>query len=415
MSFTNLGWAIPLSVLAITAAAGSRPPAAAFSSAPVCAGVEGYSTAFDGRRTFTLRPSELTAIKAALPTDARAQAALADLVKRADAALARKPGSVLDKRTIPPSNDRKDYISLGPYWWPDPANPTGPYLRRDGVVNPERNTNRFDRTALGRMASDADLLGLAYYYTGDRRYADKLAAIVRAWFLDPATAMNPNMNYAQMVPGRSNGRPEGVLDTAAFIGVIDAVGLAGPSGALAADEVKALEGWFSRYLDWMLSSPNGKGEGAKNNNHGIWYDAQVSRFALFARRPELARKIVADFPKKRIEKQMQPGGPLPDELARTRSAHYSIYAIEPAYMVADNAACLGVDLYSWSDGKGRSLRAATDFIAAYRGRPEAWAYKEMKWPAEELDALLVRADMAWPGVWERRAEGDMVLRYRVAR
>ncbi|UUX98988.1 alginate lyase family protein [Sphingomonas sp. J315] len=413
MSARNLGWAIPLSVLATVAAAGSPPPAAAFSSTQQCAGVDGYAAAFEGRRTFTLRPSELTAIKAALPSDAKAKGELAALVKRADAAVARKPGSVLDKRTIPPSNDRKDYISLAPYWWPDPANPTGPYVRRDGEVNPERNTNRFDRTALGRMGSDADLLGLAYYYTGDRRYADKLAAIVRAWFLDPATAMNPNMNYAQMVPGRSNGRPEGVLDTSTFIGVIDAVGLAGPSGALSPDEVRALEGWFSRYLDWMLSSANGKGEGAKNNNHGIWYDAQVSRFALFARRPDLARKIVADFPKRRIEKQMQPGGALPDELARTRSAHYSIYAIEPAYHVADTAACLGVDLYSWADGKGRSLRAATDFIAAYRGRAEAWPYKEMKWPAEELDALLVRADVAWPSVWERRSEGDVVLRYRV--
>lgn len=413
MSPHQLGWAIPLSVLATVAAAGSLPPAAAFSSTPQCAGVEGYAAAFEGRRTFTLRPSELTAIKAALSTDAKAKVALAALVKRADEAVARKPGTVLDKRTIPPSNDRKDYISLAPYWWPDPANPTGPYVRRDGEVNPERNTNRFDRTALGRMASDADLLGLAYYYTGDRRYADALAKVVRAWFLDPATAMNPNMNYAQMVPGRSNGRPEGVLDTSAFIAVIDAVGLVGPLGALSADEGKALEGWFSRYLDWMVSSPNGKGEGAKNNNHGIWYDAQVSRYALFARRPDLARKIVADFPKKRIEKQMQPGGALPDELARTRSAHYSIYAIEPAYHVADTAACLGVDLYSWTDGKGRSLRAATDFIAAYRGRPEAWPHKEMKWPAEELDALLVRADVAWPGVWERRGEGDIVLRYRV--
>lgn len=413
MNLQQLGWAIPLSVLAITAAAGSSPPAAAFSSAQRCTGVEGYAATFDGRRTFTLRPAELTAIKAALPTDAKAKAALADLLKRADAALARKPGSVLDKSMIAPSGDRRDYVSLAPYWWPDPANPAGPYIRRDGEVNPERNTDRFDRMALGRMASDADLLGLAYYYTGDRRYADKLAAIVRTWFLDPATAMNPNMNYAQIVPGRSSGRPEGVLDTAGLIGVIDAVGLAAPAGALSAAEVTALEGWFSRYLDWMLSSPNGKGEGAKTNNHGIWYDAQVSRFALFARRPELARRIVADFPAKRIATQIEPGGAMPEELTRTRSFHYSIYAIDPAYHVADSAACLGVDLYGWSDDKGRSLRVATDFVAAYRDRPAAWPHKEMKWPAADLDALLLRADVAWPGVWERRGEGDVVLRYRV--
>ncbi|MGV3457484.1 alginate lyase family protein [Sphingomonas sp.] len=413
MNLQQLGWAIPLSVLAITAAAGSSPPAAAFSSAQHCTGVEGYAAAFDGRRTFTLRPAELTAIKAAMPTDAKAKAALADLLKRADAALARKSGSVLDKSMIAPSGDRRDYISLAPYWWPDPANPAGPYIRRDGEVNPERNTDRFDRMALGRMASDADVLGLAYYYTGDRRYADQLAAIVRTWFLDPATAMNPNMNYAQMVPGHSTGRPEGVLDTAGLIGVIDAVGLAGPSGALSADELTALERWFSRYLDWMLSSPNGRGEGAKTNNHGIWYDAQVSRYALFARRPDLARKIVADFPARRIAAQIEPSGAMPEELSRTRSFHYSIYAIDPAYHVADTAACLGVDLYGWSDSKGRSLRAATNFVAGYRDRAKDWPHKELKWPTADLDALLLRADVAWPGVWQRRGEGDVVLRYRV--
>ena len=413
MNLQQLGWAIPLSVLAITAAAGSSPPAAAFSSAQHCTGVEGYAAAFDGRRTFTLRPAELTAIKAAMPTDAKAKAALADLLKRADAALARKSGSVLDKSMIAPSGDRRDYISLAPYWWPDPANPAGPYIRRDGEVNPERNTDRFDRMALGRMASDADVLGLAYYYTGDRRYADQLAAIVRTWFLDPATAMNANMNYAQMVPGHSTGRPEGVLDTAGLIGVIDAVGLAGPSGALSADELTALERWFSRYLDWMLSSPNGRGEGAKTNNHGIWYDAQVSRYALFARRPDLARKIVADFPARRIAAQIEPSGAMPEELSRTRSFHYSIYAIDPAYHVADTAACLGVDLYGWSDSKGRSLRAATNFVAGYRDRAKDWPHKELKWPTADLDALLLRADVAWPGVWQRRGEGDVVLRYRV--
>lgn len=415
MILRKLGWTSPLSVLAITAAVGHLPPAAAFSgtSTAVCKGVEGYSAAFGGRRTFTLRPGELEALKAALSTDPVVQTAYRKLIARADAALARAPGSVLDKRTIPPSGDRHDYVSLAPYWWPDPANPKGPYRRRDGAFNPERETDRFDRTAMGRMASDADTLALAYYYSGDQRYADKVAQIVRRWFLDPATAMNPNMNFAQMVPGRSNGRPEGVLDTSAFLSVIDAVGLIAPSGALSAESVAELERWFDRYLQWMQTSANGKGEGAKTNNHGIWYDAQIARFALFARQPDLARRTVDAFPKKRIVAQIAPDGAMPEELSRTRSFHYSLYALDAAYHVADSAACLGVDLYRWDDGNGRSLRAATDYLAAYRGRAEAWPHREMRWPTAELDTLLLRADTAWgPGIWPRRVEGDMVLRYR---
>lgn len=416
MSLPNLGWTIPLSVFAVTAAVDSPSAAAAFSSAPAatCRASDGYAADFGGRRTFTLRPGELEAIKASLASDPAIAQAYRALIARADQTLTRKPGSVLDKRTIPLSGDRRDYVSLAPYWWPDPANPKGPYVRRDGQVNPERETNRFDRSALGRLVSDTDALGLAYYYSGERKYADKAAALVRAWFLDPATAMNPNMNYAQAVPGREDGRAEGVLDTSGFIAVIDAVGLIGPSGALSPDEIKTLEGWFSRYVDWMRTSPNGKAEAAARNNHGIWYDAQITRFALFARRDDVARRTVTSFARARIEKQVDPSGALPRELTRTRSFHYSIYTLDAAYHVADSAACLGTDLYG-AEVQGRSLRKATGYVAAYRGRQAEWPYKEMKWPGDGLDDLLTRADAAWgPGAYPRSAAGDMVLRYRTA-
>ena len=397
---------------AILAAAASFPSAAAaFSPAPACDASEGYSASFDGRRTFTLRPADLEAIKAALPTDPAIGAAYRELIARADKALAAKPASVMDKRGIPVSGDRHDYVSLARYWWPNPANPKGAYVRRDGDTNPDIESNRFDRSALSRMARDADTLALAFYYSGERKYAEGAARVIRTWFLDPATRMNPNMNFAQAVPGVSNGRPEGVLDGASFIGVIDAAGLVAPSGALTTAETAGLEGWFSRYLDWMLKSPNGKAEGKASNNHGLWYDAQVARFALFARRPEIARKIVTAFPKVRLALQVDASGALPEELTRTRSFHYSLYALGAAYTVADSAACLGIDLYR-AEEKGRSLRGATDYVAAWRRRAADWPYKEQGWPADTLDALLVRADDAWgPGAYPRSIGGDLSLRH----
>jgi hypothetical protein len=251
------------------------------------------------------------------------------------------------------------------------------------------------------MSSDVETLGLAYYYSGDARYAAKAAELVRAWFLDPATRMNPNANFAQAVPGREDGRAEGVLDTNAFQPVIDAVGLIGPSGALKGDEVKALEGWFGHYVDWMLSSRNGRAEQAAKNNHGMWFDSQLTQFALFARRADIARKAVLDFPKVRIAVQFDPSGKLPAELSRTRSLHYSIYALTPAYDVADMAGCLGYDLWNYRDAKGRGLRGATDFLAAYRGRTEQWPYKEIKPEPAELDDLLDRASLAWGRAYPR--------------
>lgn len=405
-------------VLASTAAALSCA-AAAFSPTlqpirPTCSGVEGYAPGFSGRRTFFLKPDELIAIKAVRDTDPTASAAYRQLLKQADAALLRRPGAVTDKTTLPPSGDRHDYLSIAPYWWPDPANPNGPYVRRDGVINPARETNSYDRTAIGLLSGDVRVLALAYYYSDDIRYAKKAALLIRTWFLDPATAMNPNANFAQAVRGREDGRAEGVLDTSAFQSVVDAVGLLAPSKAITTDEQKALEGWFGRYVDWMLTSPNGRAEQAARNNHGIWFDSQITQYALFARRPDVARRVVDQFPARRISAQMDVDGRLPAETARTRSFHYSIYALTPAYDVAEMAGCLGKDLWGYEDAKGRGLRKATDFLASYRGQPEKWPYKELRLEPKELDGLLTRASWAWgPGSYPRTVDGyPAALEYR---
>lgn len=417
---TRIGRGKPiLPALAALAAVGMSPAAADFAlpqpaRPSLCKGVDGYAAAFGGRRTFYLKPDQLLAIKAVRDTDPVVTAAYRALLAKADAALSRKPGSVMDKTTIPLSGDRHDYLSIAPYWWPDPANPNGPYVRRDGEVNPKRDTRSYDRTAIGRMSGDAETLSLAYYYSGDRKYAEKAAQVIRTWFLDPATAMNPDAKFAQAVPGRENGRAEGVLDTNAFQAVIDAVGLIGPSGALGEAEVKTLEGWFGRYVDWMLTSPTGKEEQAAKNNHGIWFDAQLTQYALFARRPEIARKTVLEFPKRRIAVQFAPDGSLPAELSRTRSFHYSIFALEPAYDVAEMAGCLGSDLWTYSDDKARGLRKATDYLAAFRGHAADWRYKELNWPAAELDGLLTRAEWAWgPGAYPGKIPDSLALSYRL--
>ncbi len=378
-----------------------------------CRADDGYAAAFGGRRTFLLKPDQLKAIKAQRDRDPVVSAAYRQLITRADAALAHRPGSVMDKTTIPPSGNRHDYLSIAPYWWPDPASSKAPYVRRDGEVNPARDGDGYDRTTIGRMSGDVQALGLAYYYSDDPRYAAKAAQLIRTWFLDPATAMNPNANFAQAVRGREDGRAEGVLDTNAFQPVIDTIGLIMPANVLTPTENKALEAWFGRYVDWMQTSRNGKAEQAAKNNHGIWFDAQITQYALFARRTDVARRTIDAFPTRRIAAQFEPDGRLPAELARTRSFHYSIYALTPAYDVADLAACLGKDLWNYHDTKGRGLRTATDFLARYRGQIAAWPYKEIKPEPQELDQLLARAAWAWDGAFASTPTGyPWALTYR---
>jgi hypothetical protein len=371
------------SVLQAFAAEPTVPPA----PAGVCKGGDGTAKAFGGRRTFRWSPEGLRYAKAHRSDPAIAPA-YAALIKRADTALAGPTYTVVDKTRTPPSGDKHDYISMGPYWWPDPAKPNGePYVRRDGEFNPERATNAFDVADLDAMSAGVEALSLAYWFTDDARYATKAAQLLRVWFLDPATRMNPNTRYAQGVPGRSTGRAEGVLDTYRLLRVIEGVGLLAPSKALSAADQTGLERWFADYTTWMRTDPNGREEQAAANNHGIWFDYQLAGFSLFARQDAVARQVVAEAGARRIATQVAPNGSLPLELTRTRALHYSYFALEALVGTAQFGRCVDFDLWRYKTADGRGLRAAFDFLAPYVGEEPSFPYPELKPQDASSEAL----------------------------
>lgn len=361
-------------------------------AAAACRGAEGHAADFGDRRVFLWSPDALAAARAGGAAEARRA-----VIARADAALAGPLYSVTAKTRTPPSGDKHDYMSMGPYWWPDPARPGGePYIRRDGEVNPERDGAAFDVTAMSRMSEGVEALALAHFLTGEHRYAEKAAALVRAWFLDPATRMNPNTEFAQGVPGRTTGRAEGVLDTYRLIRVVEGVGLIQPSGAVTPAELAGLRTWFSDYVDWMGASKNGREEAAAANNHALWYDLQRAHFALFAGRPDVAKAITTDFGPQRLAAQVAADGSLPKELARTRALHYTAFALQAAAGVADLGACVGVDVWGYATADGRGLRRATEFLASYVGREAAFPFPERKpSPSDEMLETLARAARAY--------------------
>ncbi len=352
-----------------------------------CKGSDGTAAAFGGRRLFRWSPDGLEYAKAHR-TDPAIAPAYAALIKRADAALAGPTYTVVDKARTPPSGDKHDYISMGPYWWPDPTKPNGePYVRRDGEFNPERSTNAFDVSDLDAMSASVEALSLAYWFTDDARYATKAAQLLRVWFLDPATRMNPNTRYAQGVPGRTTGRAEGVLDTYRLLRVIEGVGLLAPSKALSDTDQKSLERWFADYASWMRTDPNGREEQAAANNHGIWFDYQLAGFSLFARQDAVARQVVAEAGARRIAAQVAPNGSLPLELQRTRALHYSYFALEALVGTAQFGRCVGLDLWRYQTADGRGLRAAFDFLAPYVGQEASFPYPELKPEDASSEAL----------------------------
>jgi hypothetical protein len=396
-------------------------PVLAQTTAPVCEGSMGYASAFDGRRTFLWRPDGLEAIKARIATDAALQPARSAMLARADAALTRGPYTVVDKTQTPASGDKHDYMSMGPYWWPDPAQPNGlPYIRRDGRFNPERDTNAFDLTDLEAMSQDVQALSLAYYFTGDERYATQAAAFIKAWFLAPETRMNPNFNHGQAVPGRVSGRAEGVIDATRLVRVVESLGLLDTSSALTDEERASLRDWFADLVQWMATSEIGRAEKAATNNHGVYYDMLISEFALYAGMDEVAQTVTERFKTTRIVPQFAPDGSLPQELTRTRSLHYSTWTLTASFDLAQIGGCVGVDLWNWSSEDGRSLRSAANFMAGWAGRETEWPYPELdKTETQGLYEVLLRGAWAWNDAdlgadaalyAERNADLDLNLR-----
>lgn len=294
----------------------------------------------------------------------------------ADAALEAGPWSVMDKPLTPPSGDKHDYYSVGPYWWPDPSKADGlPYIRRDGEVNPERAN--YDNVGMGRMTSAVRDLALGWYFTGDERYASHAAGLLRTWFLDPATRMNPNLEFGQAIPGRVAGRGIGIIDTVGLIDLADAIGLLQTSSAWTAADHRELQGWFRAYLHWLRTSDHGQDEANTSNNHAVWYDAQVVCFALFAGEESTAREVLQRAGPDRIATQIEPDGRMPLELARTKSFHYTLYNLRAFVALALLADHTGIDLWSYRTEDGRSIEAALDWFAPYVAGEQPWTYQQI--------------------------------------
>jgi hypothetical protein len=349
-------------------------------------------SAKEGPRVFLLRAHALQRVRDAVRNSQLAPPAVSTIRSDADQAIQVAPLSVTDKTATPPSGDKHDYMSLAPYWWPDPKSPNGlPYIRRDGERNPELK-NFPDHTSFDRLMSSVRKLALAYYIFGDERYAAKATQLLRAWFIDPRTRMNPNLQYAQAVKGHNDGRGTGLIETRSIGTVVDAVGLLGGSHSWTDSDQGAMQKWCSDFLDWMLTSNNGKDEAAATNNHGTFYDVQVASLALFVGHADLARKVLESAARQRIAAQVQPDGSQPRELGRTKSFSYSVFNLTAMFELARLGENVGIDLWSFRSDDGRSIRAALDYLLPYASGERKWTHQQIEpIKSQELVPLLLEA------------------------
>ena len=299
------------------------------------------------------------------------------LIKDADAALQKELVSVVQKQQAPPSGDKHDYMSLGPYWWPDTTKSDGlPYIRRDGEVNPEYRLVG-DNERIDHMVNNVSTLALAYAVSRDERYASRAIRQVRQWFLDPSTRMNPHLEFAQAIKGVNQGRGIGIIETYSFRHLIDAFVLLRQSREWTSDVNKGINSWFASYLTWLLESPNGKDEAGWKNNHGSAYDVQVSCIALYLRKKEIAKRILREVGSKRIAVQIEPDGSQPLELERTKSWGYSNMNLDALIELGLLGNRVGVDLWSFKTNDGRSIRKAVEYLLPYAVGQKKWTWPQI--------------------------------------
>jgi Alginate lyase len=292
-----------------------------------------------------------------------------------------------------------DYFSQADYFWPDPNNPDGPYVNRDGQSNPE-NFNKH-REVMIDLSVRMPALTAAWLLTDDTRYAKRAGDYLRAWFVNPSTRMNPNLEFSQGVYGVSTGRSYGIIDTLHLVEVARASSLLN-AAALDEDDLRGVKAWFHQYLTWMKTSEKGQKERAALNNHATCWALQASEFARLTGDKETRSEIHKWFVDTLLPDQLGTDGSFPRELARTKPYSYSIFNFDVTAGLAQSLKGSGSDLTTFSLPDGRGLCKAAAFLYPYLRDKSKWPYKK---DVEHFDALPVRSPgLLFAGLACHRAE-----------
>ena len=336
------------------------------------------------------------------------------VLKLANKFLGEKPITITSSHSPRSAGGPHDYFSEGDYWWPDPKNPDGPYIQRDGESNPGNFVAH--REALMRLGVQVPALCAAWVLTKQRKYADHAAEHLRAWFINPDTLMNPTLQYAQAIHGRTTGRGTGIIDTLQIVDAVRGAGAIGSSGALSVSDNERLRRWFADYLTWMTTSKNGIEERDAKNNHGACWVLQAAVFSLFTDNAEIQTYCRNRFKAILVPNQMALDGSFPQELRRTKPYSYSLFNLEVMSGIAQVLTTANENLWTFALPDGRSMAKAEAFMFPYIANKSNWPYAHDvmyydQWPLAQQSLLFAGLALNKPeylDLWRKLSEDPTV-------
>ena len=328
-------------------------------------------------------------------------------LKEAAWALEQEPVTITSFSSRRSAGGKHDFFSEGDYWWPDPQNPDGPYIQRDGMTNPDNFVEH--RKAMIRFSRIIASLTSAYMLTGDEKYARHAFAHARAWFLDTATRMHPHMLYAQAIKGRFTGRGIGIIDMIQFIEVSQSLLQLEHSKSASKTAYVGYRKWFEDFLQWLTTHPYGLDEKKALNNHGTCWTMQVAAFAKFTNNKALLDTCRNRFKNIHLPDQMATDGSFPKELARTKPYGYSLFNLDAMTMLCQILSNKKDNLWNYQCADQRSIKKGIDFLYPYVSDKTRWPFKKDvmywdEWPVAQpflIFGAKTFENADYFSVWER--------------
>jgi hypothetical protein len=324
-----------------------------------------------------LNEADLAQAKLSLSQHAQHQAAVSIIYQWADRILFMQALSVTQNTVVPASGDPHDYFSVGPYWWPDPKQKNGlPWINRDGQVNPTFRDSDSDTKLFQQLLNSVRILSLAYYFSDKQDYATKAISLMQVWFIDAKTKMNPHLNFAQSIPGRTHGRGIGIIDWRGLPYLLDSLTLIQSQQSV--EFQQAMDEWLTIFLGWMIESKNGQEEAAMHNNHGTYYDVIVTSIALYLDLDEVARAVIPQT-QQRIINQIAENGAQLHELKRTKPFHYSAFNLLAMSQMATLAEKINVNLWQYPSAQQARIFQAFQFMFDNVNNQDLWPGSQEKY------------------------------------